>query len=170
MAQRSVAFLSCLIVGLLSYYTGTSYWTRPDYEVSYQTSARIWSCIEKSCVASFTLVVGNSGVKGDQTVTVVIDPEIDRLSLHPPKIRTGGVSKRRSQITQVAGGNYYQLGSIEPGHLVTMSWMFMAASADKLPMLSDSIIRVEASRGIIRRGDPQGIAFLRFLVSLSAIF
>ncbi len=145
---------------------GVTFYRTPANELLYDSTLLPVVCSESGCVGSYVTRIGNTGKNTASAIEVTINWPPGAKLLLPPALKSEGKIARPISTSEIDGGSELQLGALEPGRWVDLSYTLSFATREAVPPPRDVLTAVHSEHGPGRPGSPTGTRFLRALWAL----
>lgn len=145
---------------------GVSIFSLPEDEVLYGASSPVTTCLSDGCLNIYTVEVGNTGRRPRGRVRVHLYSDVLDAAVLPPKASTFGKVARPLHATDDGDVRIFDLGALDPGDRVELQFVLRSADAAGAPSWKEILLAVDADTEEVRKGDPAGMTFLRWMYAL----
>lgn len=149
--------------------TGISLSSVPSYEVLYSREHPIGACAKGKCTEQFTLVIGNTGTRAQDRVTVELNRSALTDLVIPLAVLNFGKSRRPIEISEGESTTSVVVRDLKPGQRAHLRLMFVHDQGQGLSW-EDLLKSVDASSGPVRPGAPDEVTLGRVLVGAASMF
>jgi hypothetical protein len=164
--MHQVRWVILVLGGALLLTGGVSLFSQPDHEVLYTTNPKLGVCTGEGCTLHYIMVLGNTGRQAQEEVLVRLRKSLVERAVLGPTARNFGKVLRPMQISDEGDVRTYALGRLEPMKRVEIGVTFQMQSERDAPAWDDILVKIEASRGEVKWGDPAAVTFGRVAYAL----
>lgn len=164
--RKIVGFLLATLIAAVYATSNIWYGSRPDYETAVEQRPASIFCGAESCVGTFTLVLGNTGLKTQENIEIVLFGSAVESAELKPKIRSSGKIDRRVVPHLSETEASYQTGPIKAGHNVELSLSYVRKTREEIPSWSEVLVGVHPNQGKVISGSGEAITFGRIITNI----
>ena len=150
-----VGWTAVAIAALVLIFTGVSLFYTPSNEVMYSyTRLGLPNTESGGCYLSYSIEVGNTGTKPQDSVRLVFSRQAMNHTVIGPEARDYGVSARRITVSSDETAMTIELGMLEPEKRVRVTFLLSYQKGKQPHTWEETFIRVDPAKGKAKYGDP----------------